>query len=156
MSGKTWQTAARWWIRWWDGSESLRSAWCSLIIQQRLNHSFISALSDNQQQTLGCLHTLPETTVERRNGTEKNNTLHFCTRAFIGAKRLQEKETHLYKELYTYLIQDYLYSVFYKTISAKRFYNRFIYCSNLIYLTYGIIWLILYIVWGVVRSSRII
>ncbi len=40
-------------------------------------------------------------------------------------------------------IQDYLYSAFYDTIIAKQlyrklsFYNRFIYCRNLIYLTYG-------------------
>ncbi len=45
---------------------------------------------------------------------------------------------------------DYLYSVFYDTIVAKQlyrklsFYNRFIYSRNLIYLTYGNIWLILY------------
>ncbi len=46
-------------------------------------------------------------------------------------------------------------SAFYDTIVAKqlywklRFYNRFIYCRNLIYLTCDTIWLILYIVWGV-------
>ncbi len=47
-------------------------------------------------------------------------------------------------------IQDYLYSAFYNTIVAKQlyrklsFYNRFIYCRNVLYLTYGKIWLILY------------
>ncbi len=41
-----------------------------------------------------------------------------------------------------YSIQDYLYSDFHKTIAAKQlyrklsFYNRFIYCRNLINLTY--------------------
>ncbi len=50
-------------------------------------------------------------------------------------------------------IQDYLYSAFYDTIIAKQlyrklcFYNIFIYRRNLIYLTYGNIWLILYIIW---------
>ncbi len=40
-------------------------------------------------------------------------------------------------------IQDYLYSAFYDTGVAKqlyrklRFWNRFIYCRNVIYLTYG-------------------
>ncbi len=44
-------------------------------------------------------------------------------------------------------IQDYLYSAFHDTIVAKQFYiklsfyNRFIYCRNLIYLTYDKIWL---------------
>ncbi len=58
--------------------------------------------------------------------------------------------------------QDYLYSAFHETIVAKqlyrklRFYNRFIYCRNLIYLTYGKIWLILYILWGVgIISSQV-
>ncbi len=43
-------------------------------------------------------------------------------------------------------IQVYLYSAFYDTIVAKQlyrelsFYNIFIYCRNLIYLTYGKIW----------------
>ncbi len=52
-------------------------------------------------------------------------------------------------------IQDYLYSAFYDTIIAKQlyrklsFYNRFIHCRNLIYLTYGKIVLILYTVWGI-------
>ncbi len=55
-------------------------------------------------------------------------------------------------------IQDYLYSVFHDTLVTKlyrklSFYNRFIYCRNLLYLTYGNIWLILYIVWGVVIIS---
>ncbi len=42
--------------------------------------------------------------------------------------------------------QVYLYSAFYDTIVAKQlyrklsFYNIFIYCRNLIYLTYGKIW----------------
>jgi len=46
-------------------------------------------------------------------------------------------------------IQDYLYSAFHDTIVAKQlyrklsFYNRFIYCRNLIYLTSDKIWLIL-------------
>ncbi len=59
-------------------------------------------------------------------------------------------------------IQDYLYSAFHETIAAKQlyrkfsFYNRFIYCRNLIYLTYGKIWLILYILWGVgITSSQV-
>ncbi len=60
-------------------------------------------------------------------------------------------------------------SAFHETIIAKqlyrklRFYNRFIYCKNLIYLTYDKMWIILYIVWGGwhhlfsgVRSSQII
>ncbi len=52
-------------------------------------------------------------------------------------------------------IQDYLYSAFHDTIIAKQlyrklsFYKRCIYRINLIYLTYGNIWLILYIFWGV-------
>ncbi len=47
--------------------------------------------------------------------------------------------------------QDYSYSAFHETIVAKQlyrklsFYNRFIYCRNLMYLTYGKILLILYI-----------
>ncbi len=47
-------------------------------------------------------------------------------------------------------IQDYLYSAFHKTIIAKQlyrklsFYNKFIYCRNLMYLTYDKIWLIVY------------
>ncbi len=32
------------------------------------------------------------------------------------------------------------------------FYNRFIYCRNLIYLTYGKMWLIQYTVWGLASS----
>ncbi len=59
-------------------------------------------------------------------------------------------------------IQDYLYSAFHETIVAKQpyrklsFYNRFIYCKNLIYLTYGKIWLILYILRGVgIISSHV-
>ncbi len=46
-------------------------------------------------------------------------------------------------------IQDYLYSAFHDTIAAKQFYiklsfyNRFIYCRNLIYLTYDKMWLCL-------------
>ncbi len=54
-----------------------------------------------------------------------------------------------------YSIQDYLYSAYYDTIVAKQlyrklsFYNRFIYCRNLIYLTYVKIWLILYTVLSV-------
>ncbi len=57
--------------------------------------------------------------------------------------------------LMKYSIQDYLYRAFHETIIAKQlyrklsFYNRFIYYRNLIYLTYGKIWLILYILWGV-------
>ncbi len=49
-------------------------------------------------------------------------------------------------------IQDYLYSAFYDTNVANqlyrklRFYNRFIYCRNLIYL-------ILYTVWGLASSK---
>ncbi len=49
-------------------------------------------------------------------------------------------------------IQDYLYIAFYDTIVAKQlyrkfsFYNRFIYYRNLIYITYGKIWLIPYTV----------
>ncbi len=52
-------------------------------------------------------------------------------------------------------IQDYLYRAFHETIVAKQlyiklsFYNRFIYSRNLIYVTYGKMWLILYTVWGV-------
>ncbi len=42
----------------------------------------------------------------------------------------------------TLLIQDYLHSAFFKL----SFYNIFIYCKSLIYLTYGNIVLILYIV----------
>ncbi len=59
------------------------------------------------------------------------------------------KQTNIY---YIYSIQDYLYSAFHDTIVAKQlyrklsFYNRFVYCRNLIYLTNGKIWLILYIV----------
>ncbi len=54
-----------------------------------------------------------------------------------------------------YSIQDYLYSAFHDTIIAKqlyrklRFYNRFIYCRNFIYLINDKIVLILYIFWGV-------
>ncbi len=57
--------------------------------------------------------------------------------------------------LMKYSIQDYLYRAFHETIIVKQlyrklsFYNRFIYYRNLIYLTYGKIWLILYILWGV-------
>ncbi len=46
-------------------------------------------------------------------------------------------------------IQDYFYSAFHDTIAAKQFYiklsfyNRFIYCRNLIYLTHDKIWLCL-------------
>ncbi len=49
-------------------------------------------------------------------------------------------------------IEDYLYSALYDTIVAKQLYrklsiyNRFIYCRNLIYLTYGKMWLIVYTV----------
>ncbi len=49
----------------------------------------------------------------------------------------------------------YLYSAFHETIVAKQlyrqlsFYNRFIYCRNLKYFTYGKILLTLYILWGV-------
>ncbi len=56
-------------------------------------------------------------------------------------------------------IQDYLYSAFYDTIVAKQLYwklslyNRFIYCRNLIYFTYGKIWLILYAVWSLATSK---
>ncbi len=53
-------------------------------------------------------------------------------------------------------------SAFYDTIVAKQlyrklsFYNRFIYCRNVIYLTYGNIWLILYILRGVgIVSSQV-
>ncbi len=55
---------------------------------------------------------------------------------------------------------DYLYSIFYDTIVAKQlyrklsFYNRFIYCRNLIYLTYNNIWLILSEGWLPPRSSE--
>lgn len=111
MAGKTWQTAAWWLIRFWCSDVRTRvRRWISALglmlvyHQQRLKNtsrhshpSFISALSD-AVKTLGFLQTLAVTTVERRSGTEKNNTLHFCTRAFIGAKRLQVKETNLYKE----------------------------------------------------------
>ncbi len=46
-------------------------------------------------------------------------------------------------------IQDHLYCTFYETIVAKQLYrklsfnNLFIYCRNLIYLTYGKMWLFL-------------
>ncbi len=56
-------------------------------------------------------------------------------------------------------IQDNLYSAFYDIIVAKQlcrkwsFYNRFIYCRNLIYLIYGKIWFILYAVWGLASSE---
>ncbi len=65
-------------------------------------------------------------------------------------------------------IQDYLYSAFYDTIVAKQlyrkssFYNRFIYCRNLIYLTYDNLVNSVYCLRGChhlfsgVRSSRII
>ncbi len=55
--------------------------------------------------------------------------------------------------------QDYLYSAFYNTIVAKElyrklnFYNRFIYCRNLICLTYGKMCLILYTIWGLASSE---
>ncbi len=55
-------------------------------------------------------------------------------------------------KVYFNSIQDYLHSAFYDTIVAKqlyrklRFYNRFIYCRNVIYLPYGKIWLIVYTV----------
>ncbi len=65
----------------------------------------------------------------------------------------------------------YLYSAFYDTIVAKQlyrklsFYNIFIYCRNIIYLTYGNIWLIQYnrwwlasteVLWGVdIISSQV-
>ncbi len=59
-------------------------------------------------------------------------------------------------------IQDYLYSTFHETIVAKQLYrkwsvyNRFIYCRNVIYLTYGKIWFILYILRGVgIISSQV-
>ncbi len=48
-------------------------------------------------------------------------------------------------------MQDYFYSAFHDTIVAKqlyrtlRFYNRFIYCRILIYLTYDKMWFILLI-----------
>ncbi len=61
-----------------------------------------------------------------------------------------------------YSIQDYLYSAFCDTIVAKQFYrklsfyNRFIYCRNLINVTRGAIWFILYTVWGVgIISSQV-
>ncbi len=54
------------------------------------------------------------------------------------------------------------FSVFYDTVVAKQLYRklslcyRFIYCRNLIYLMYGNIWLILYILWGVgIVSSQV-
>ncbi len=56
-------------------------------------------------------------------------------------------------------IQDYLYSAFYDTIVAKQlyrklsFYNRCIYCRNVIYLTYGKIWLILDTLCGLASSE---
>ncbi len=56
-------------------------------------------------------------------------------------------------------IQDYLYSAFHNTIVAKQLYrklslyNRFIYCRNVIYLTFGKIWLILYTVWELASSE---
>ncbi len=59
----------------------------------------------------------------------------------------QTTELHLYA--FNSSIQDYLYSAFYDTTVVKllywklSFYNRFIYCRNLIYLTYGKMWLIL-------------
>ncbi len=58
-----------------------------------------------------------------------------------------------------YSIQYYLYSFSYDTIIAKQLYrklsfcNRFIYRRNLIYLTYGKTWLILYTVWGLASSE---
>ncbi len=59
-------------------------------------------------------------------------------------------------------IQVYLYSAFYDTIVAKQLYrklsfnNIFIYCRNLIYLTYGTNLAILYVVWGVgIISSQV-
>ncbi len=73
-----------------------------------------------------------------------------------------ENECHVIRYIIFYLwnsVQDYVYSAFYDTIVAKQlyrkwsFYNRFIYCRNSIYLTYGKMWLILYIVWGVVIIS---
>ncbi len=65
---------------------------------------------------------------------------------------------YIYNDIFLlYSIQDYLYSAFYDIIDAKqlyrklRFYNRFIYYRNLIYLTNGKIWLILYILKNYVR-----
>ncbi len=59
-------------------------------------------------------------------------------------------------------IQVYLYSAFHETIFAKQlyrklsFFNRCIYCRNLIHFTYGKIWLILYILWGFgINSSQV-
>ncbi len=56
-------------------------------------------------------------------------------------------------------IQDYLYSAFHETIVAKqlyrklRFYNKCVYCRNLIYVTYGKIWLSQYNRWGLASSE---
>ncbi len=61
-------------------------------------------------------------------------------------------------------IQDYLYNAcfvnaFHETIVVKQLYrklslyNRCIYCRNVIYLNYGKIWLILYILWGLASSE---
>ncbi len=67
----------------------------------------------------------------------------------------------IFKSLFEYSFQDNLYSAFYDTIVAKQlymkwsYYNIFIYCRNLIYLTYGKLWLILYIVWGWASSEVI-
>ncbi len=103
------------------------------------------------------------------NGQSITRLTHFLENHILKAVYFRSKVTktrmrhilkcmHIFK-LYLLLlcacfnsIQDYLYSTFYDTIVAKQlcgklsFYNRFINCRNLTYLTYGKMWLILYTV----------
>ncbi len=80
---------------------------------------------------------------------------------FMWWERLTELHLiqHSFFSSISYSIQDYLCSASHDTIIAKQLYgkfNRFIYCRNFRYLTYGKIWLILYIVWGVVLRCSVI
>ncbi len=53
-----------------------------------------------------------------------------------------------FKSKCTNSIQDYLYSAFYNTIVAKQIYRKLSFHNIFRFITYGNIWLILYIVWG--------
>ncbi len=71
----------------------------------------------------------------------------------------QEPEQGVVYSVYVLCIVYVFVYRFYDKIVANQlymklsFYNRFIYCRNLIYLTYGKMWLILYIVWGLASSE---
>ncbi len=98
----------------------------------------------------------------------KRHTLNRCMHEYIWLMLLSKVTysiVHSSCALYQYIqFNSRLFAkrFFYDTIFAKqlyrklRFYNRFIFCRNLIYLTYGNIWLILYTVWGVgIISSQV-